>query len=138
MSGTGFDIPELDRKGLREFGLLMAAVIGALFGLLLPWLFGHGRPLWPWLLGLAFAVTALAAPAALRPLYRGWMRFGFFMSRVMTPLILGIVFFCVFTPVALFLKLAGKDAMRRKLDPSARSYRIDRRGNEMGDMERPF
>ena len=127
MSGPGLDIPELDRRGLREFGLLMAAVIGALFGLLLPWL-----------LGLAFAVPALVAPPTLKPVYRGWMRFGFFMSRIMTPLILGIVFFCVFTPVALFLKLVGRDAMRRKLDTSAESYRIDSRDSEMGDMERPF
>jgi hypothetical protein len=66
------------------------------------------------------------------------MRFGLFMSRIMTPLVLGIVFFLVFTPVALGLKLLGKDAMRRKLDPQADSYRIDNRDTTMGDMERPF
>ena len=46
----------------------------------------------------------------------------------------GIVFFLVFTPMALVLKLLGKDAMRRKLDPQAESYRIDNKDATMGDM----
>ena len=138
MSAHPANIPELDRKGLREFGLLMAAVIGVLFGVFLPWVFDGAWPLWPWLISAAFVLPALVAPLSLRPVYRGWMRFGLFMSRIMTPLVLGIVFFLVFTPVALGLKLLGKDAMRRKLDPQADSYRIDNKGATMGDMKRPF
>ncbi len=138
MSAHVVTIPELDRKGLRDFGLLMAAVIGVLFGVFFPWVFDSRWPLWPWLIGGAFALPALIAPSVLRPIYRGWMRFGLFMSKIMTPLVLGIVFFLVFTPTAFILKILGKDAMRRKLDPRADSYRIDNRGATMGDMERPF
>jgi hypothetical protein len=138
MSAHPANIPELDRKGLRDFGLLMAAVIGVLFGVFLPWVLDGGWPLWPWAVSVAFVLPALVVPMALRPVYRGWMRFGLFMSRIMTPLVLGIVFFLVFTPVALGLRLLGKDAMRRKLDPQADSYRIDSKGATMGDMERPF
>lgn len=138
MSAHAHSIPELDRKGLRDFGLLMAGVIGGLFGVVFPWLFDGGWPIWPWIVAGAFVVPALFVPDALRPIYRGWMRFGLFMSRIMTPLVLGIVFFLVFTPVALFFKLTGKDMLRRKLDPQAESYRIDNRGKAMGDMERPF
>lgn len=138
MSAHPINIPELDRKGLRDFGLLMGAVIGVLFGIFFPWLFDRAWPLWPWLIGAAFALPALVVPLSLRPIYRGWMRFGLFMSKIMTPLVLGIVFFLVFTPVAMALKLLGKDAMRRKLDPQAESYRIDSKGATMGDMERPF
>ena len=138
MSAHPANIPELDSKGLRDFGLLMAAVIGVLFGIFFPWLFDRSWPLWPWLIGAAFALPALVVPLSLRPVYRGWMRFGMVMSRIMTPLVLGIVFFLVFTPVALVLKLLGKDAMRRKLDPQAESYRIDNKDATMGDMERPF
>ena len=138
MSAHPSTIPELDRRGLRDFGLLMAAIIGILFGLLLPWLFDRGWPMWPWMVAGALALPALIAPTVLRPIYRGWMRFGLFMSRIVTPLVLGIIFFLVFTPVALILRLAGKDAMNRKLEPQADSYRLDRRGQDMGDMERPF
>lgn len=56
----------------------------------------------------------------------------------MTPLIMGILFFLVFTPVALLMKLIRRDALRRKIDPSADSYRIVTRGQPPSDMERPF
>ena len=42
------EIPKLDKKGLRDFGLLTGVIFVALFGLLLPWLRGHGLPRWPW------------------------------------------------------------------------------------------
>jgi hypothetical protein len=138
MSGSHTTIPDLDRKGLREFGLLMGAVIAALFGVVLPWLFDNDWPVWPWLLAIPFALTGLLRPPLLRPVYRGWMRFGLLLNRVMTPLILSLAFFLVLTPVAIVLRLLGKDAMQRRLDPEAETYRIDRRGARMGSMERPF
>lgn len=138
MSDAHNEIPDIDRKGLRDFGLLMAAVIGVLFGVFLPWLFDKGWPLWPWILAVLFALPGLLRPELLRPVYRGWMRIGLLLHRIMTPLIMSIVFFLVFTPTAIILKLLGKDAMRRDLDPSAETYRIDTRDTEMGDMERPF
>ena len=53
MSATHATIPDIDRKGLREFGLLMAAVIGVLFGDFFPWLFDKGWPTWPWIIAAA-------------------------------------------------------------------------------------
>ena len=44
------DIPELDRAGLRKFGLTTGAIVALLFGLFLPWLFDFGLPRWPWML----------------------------------------------------------------------------------------
>ena len=52
------------------------------------------------------------------------MRFGLLLSRITTPLIMGVVFFLLITPVALILKVLRKDAMKRRLDDSE-SYRID-------------
>jgi hypothetical protein len=40
-------IPELDRRGLRSFGLATGLTVGALFGLALPWLLEHDVPIWP-------------------------------------------------------------------------------------------
>jgi hypothetical protein len=109
-----------------------------MFGLLLPWLFGRGWPTWPWWLAVTFALPALVAPMALRPVYRGWMRLARVLNRVMTPLILAVLFYGLFTPVALVMKLIGRDPLRRKLDPAADTYRIDVSDRPPSDLDRPF
>ena len=131
-------IPQLDRKGLREFGLVTAGLLGGLFGLLLPWLFGRPLPYWPWAVGAALALWALAAPATMGGFYRLWMQFALLLSRVTTPVIMGLVFFLVVTPTALIMRLAGRDAMARRLDRNAESYRIPARKPDRTHMERPF
>ncbi|MCZ6664458.1 MAG: SxtJ family membrane protein, partial [Gammaproteobacteria bacterium] len=89
------DIPELNAKGLRQFAFTMGAIIAALFGVLLPWLWNASFPVWPWVFASLFAVWGAAAPTSLRPVYRAWMRFGLLLNRIMTPVILGIVFYLV-------------------------------------------
>ncbi|MBK8162988.1 MAG: hypothetical protein IPK65_07550 [Gammaproteobacteria bacterium] len=59
-----------DRKALRSYGLLMGGVIVILFGLLLPWLFDGAFRAWPWIIGGAFALLALATPILRRPIYK--------------------------------------------------------------------
>ena len=137
MSVTDHSIPELDRKGLRDFGLVTGAIVAALFGLFFPWLLERSLPLWPWALFAVLGIWGLLAPMSLRPVYRVWMRFGLLMSRVTTPLIMGIVFFLMITPMALVLKLLGKDAMARKLDNSI-SYRVPSRKPPIENLKRPF
>lgn len=138
MNPNAAGIPELDRSGLRHFGLFMGGVIAILFGILLPLVFDSRWPVWPWLLAAGFALPALAAPQLLRPVYRGWMRIGLLLNRIMTPLIMSILFFLVFTPVSLIMKALRRDALRRTLDPSADTYRIVTRNQSPSDMERPF
>lgn len=131
-------IPELDRKGLRDFGLLLGSMIGLVFGLLLPWLWGYRHPLWPWLALALLAAWSLLAPQTLAPLYRIWTRFGLLIGKVTTPLILGIVFFAVITPAALLVRLRGRDALRRRFDPAAPSYRNASQAAPKHNLERPF
>ena len=79
-------------------------------------------------LGLAIAILAVALtrPTLLHGLNRAWMRFGALLHNVVNPIVLGGIYFLVFTPVALVMRLAGRDALRRKLDTQAKSYWIDR------------
>jgi hypothetical protein len=132
------EIPELDAKGLRHFALTTAAIVAALFGALLPWLLGLGWPLWPWVLAAVLAGWGLLKPATLRPVYRGWMRFGQLASLVMTPLVLGLVFFLLFLPIGLVMRLTGHDPMRRKLEPDADSYRVPSRPVAANSVEKPY
>jgi len=131
-------IPELDRKGLRSFGLTTGAIVGVLFGLFFPWVLERPIPRWPWVIFGVLALAGLAAPMALRPVYHWWMRFGLFMSRITTPLIMGIVFYLVITPMGLVMRLMGKDYMARRLRDQAVSYRIESQATPPKRLEKPF
>ena len=129
---------EADRQELRTFGLVFAAGIVLIFGLLLPWLFEHPWPMWPWIAAGVLVTTALLLPQLLRPVYWLWMKFGHVLGWINTRLILGITFLLFFVPVALVFHLFGKDPMRRRLDPSANSYRIKSEHLPRERMEKPF
>jgi len=138
MAAMHQEIPDLDRKGLRSFGLTTGTIVAGLFGLVLPWLLGHSLPLWPWVLCGVLVMWACLAPVSLRPVYRVWMRFGLLMSRITTPIILSIVFFLVITPVALIRGWLGKDSMSRRLDEKMTTYRVKSRKASAENLERPF
>jgi hypothetical protein len=132
------DIPELDRQGLRQFALSTGAIIAVLFGLFFPWLLDVHFPTWPWIVAGVLAGWGLAAPASLRPVYRGWMRFGLLLNRITTPIILGILFFFVITPTSALLRVFRRDAMARSFDEEAKSYRVPSTERPKSHMERPF
>jgi hypothetical protein len=132
------DIPELDDKGLRRFALVTGGLLIALFGAVLPWLFEFPYPLWPWGLGGALGLWGVVAPASLNPVYRAWMKFGLILNRITTPIVLGIVFFLVILPIALVLRLSGRDPMARTFDDASETYRITRSAAAKSSVERPF
>ena len=127
-----------DRKQLREFGLVFAAGLVIMFGLLLPWLAGRPWPLWPWITAAVFVTLALAFPQVLRPLNALWLKIGHVLGWVNTRIILGVVYFVVFLPVGLMLRVLHKDPMRRNIDASAASYRVPSKSAPIQQMERPF
>ena len=131
-------IPELDAAGLRRFALVTGAIVVALFGLGLPWLLDAALPVWPWVVAGVLAAWGVAAPATLGPVYRGWMRFGLLMNRIVSPLVLGLVFYLIITPVGVVMRLFGRDPLSRRLDPGAVSYRVQSRKPDRTSMERPF
>lgn len=132
------DMIELDRRTLRSFGITSAVMVVVLFGVLVPWVRGHGWPSWPWILAGVLLIAGLLAPRILSPVYRVWMKFGHFMGRVNSAIILSVVFFLIFTPVALFMRLIGRDVLHRRLDPDAESYKVPSRPLNMENFERPF
>lgn len=137
MHNAAHPIPELDRKGLREFGLIMGAFAGGLLGLFFPWLLDYPYPAWPWVISGVLVSWAAVAPMTLRPLYPVWMQFGLLMTRITTPIIMGLVFYLVITPFALVFRLVGKDAMQRKFD-DRKSYRVRRTKIRDDSLEHPY
>ena len=131
-------IPPRDRRGLRQFGLVVGSTLIALFGVVVPWTLERPMPTWPWGVGGALIVWAAVHPSSLAPIYLGWMRAAMAMSRVTTPLVLGLLFFVVMTPVALVLRLLARDSMARRFDRASESYRTTSRPLPQRHIERPF
>ena len=88
----------------------------------------RGRTAYPWDFGLAavVAVVTIARPEWLAPLNRLWMKFGELLHRVVSPVVLGVIFYGVFTPVGFVMRMARRDTMKRKFEPTAPTYWIRR------------
>ncbi|NJK68929.1 MAG: sxtJ [Microcoleus sp. CSU_2_2] len=135
---THDEIKKLDKKGLRDFGLLIGGLIAVLFGLVVPLLHRHSIPGWPWAICGVLVVLALVAPKSLNPIYHGWMRLGIILHKIQTPIILGIVFYLIVGPMGLIKRWFGEDAMQRKLNPKMDTYRVRSKVRTKASMERPF
>ena len=131
-------IPELDAKGLRNFGLTTGIIFAVLFGLILPWLFERSFPGWPWVCFAILTLWALIAPSTLGLVYQVWIRLGRLISRVTTPLVLGIVFFMMIAPIGLVRRMLSRDPMSRTFDPEASSYRVDSEQEPRENLENPY
>ena len=108
---------------LRKFGLIFGAMIIIFFGVLIPYIFSLRFSYVPFLIAAIFILWAIVYPASLHFFYISWMKFGFFINRVTTPLILGSVFYLVITPIGLILKLSGKNPLLLKYNSACNSYR---------------
>jgi len=75
--------------------------------------------------GAVFAV-AMLAPTLLAPLNRLWTRFGLLLHRIVSPVVLGIMFFLVVTPMGLLMRAFGKDPLRLRFEKDLPSYWINR------------
>jgi hypothetical protein len=130
----------MDRKALRNFGLLMACVLLLVGG----WLWWKSAASGPWVLGAAalLALIGLAVPAALKPFYKGWMILAVIMGWVMTRVVLTLVYYFVLTPIGFLGRIFGEQFLQLKLKRSCEttSYWVRRSGppREKSDYERQF
>ena len=74
-----------------------------------------------------FLVITMIRDALLLPLNKLWMRFGFLLGMIISPLVLGVIFFGLFTPIATLMRLSGRDELRLKLSKKS-SHWISRSG----------
>jgi hypothetical protein len=122
----------------RVFGLVFAAFFAIVA--LLPWLSGRTPRFWSLGVSGVFAITALAVPTVLAPLNRLWMRFGLLLHGIVSPIVLGIMFFVVITPMAVLIRILGKDPLRLRFDREASTYwiRRDPPGPAPDSLDRQF
>ena len=126
-----------DTKQVRSFGL----IVGGIFALIGIWpAVWRGQPLrlWSLILGGVLLVLALVRARSLTHVYRLWMTVGELLGWVNTHLLLGGLFYLLFTPVGVWMRLRGKDPMRRTLAPEAESYRVVRQPRPVSHMTHQF
>ena len=122
----------------RKFGLLF----GMFFGILGLWpLFHHNSPKW-WLIAISGGVltAALFFPRCLALPNRAWFQLGLAMNKVVSPVIMGGLFFGAVTPIGWYLRKTGKDLLSLKLNPEAVTYWIERKppGPAQGTLTKQF
>jgi len=121
----------------RSFGLVFAGF----FVILAAYNWWHQGRWWPAqiVIATAFLAVALLRPNILAPLNRMWTKLGLLMAMVVSPIVLGLLFFVVVIPVGLLMRLSGKDPLRLRDGSGAGSYWIVRQppgpaGDTMGDQ----
>ena len=97
----------------RKFGWTFAAVfflIGAVY---------H-----PWMIALAgvLAIVTLTRAEWLAPAKHAWMKLGELLNKIVSPVVMGVIYFVVFTPAGIVMRLAGRDALARRYEPALPSY----------------
>jgi len=129
---------EIDKKELCKFGITTGIIVAVLFGLVMPWIFSRPIPKWPWAVSSVLIAWALIAPGTLKIVYKIWMRIGLALGWVNTKIVLGIVFYLVFTPMGLLMRIFRKDPMRRNMDGKAANYRCVSIKPPKEQMERTY
>ena len=118
----------------RSFGILFCIV----FALISVWpIINGGTPrLWPIPFSIIFLVLGLLNSKILNPLNFAWVKFGEILGRIIAPIVMGIVYFLIITPIGLFMRLIGKDLLGIKFSEN-KSYWI-KREKSIGSMKRQF
>jgi hypothetical protein len=138
VNSTSTNATELPRRTITSFALIVSGALLVIAAF--QWRRGAGQGVWGTLLAIAavLLLAAAVAPALLRPVYRGWMRFGEALAWVKTRIILTLVFFLVVTPIGLLMRLFGRSpiAVARRDD----SYWTDVEPHSYGDrhVEKQF
>ena len=122
----------------RKFGLFFTAVFAVLGAI-----YYEGLSFGPGMTFLGFALLFLAAtvfvPGILKPLNILWMRLGMAMGMIVNPVVMGLIFFCLITPVAIVTRLFGRDELRLKAVSGESCWiRRDKAFNTNTDFRRQF
>jgi hypothetical protein len=119
-------------------GRRFAFPVGTAFLVLAAIFLWRDRPTLMWImsgLGGVLYVAGLVAPGQLGPIYRAWMRMALVISKVTTPIFMGVVYFIVFTPAGWIMRLVGKRPIEHRANRGSVWYPTDRTHR---DLRRQF
>ena len=112
---------EVTKKQLRTFGIALSIFL-VLIGLN-HFLKGHTpQNLWFWGVGIIVLLFTLVVPISIKPIYKVAIFIAHILGWINTRIILGLIYYLLFTPASLVMKLIGKDPLNRKFDKEAKTY----------------
>ena len=119
----------------RSFGLLFFVV----FLIVSLWPLTHEGSIriWSVIISAVFLILGLINSKLLTPLNLLWFKFGMILGAIVSPIVMGIVFFLVVTPTGFILRIMGKDLLNKKYDEEKETYWI-KRDTSIGTMKRQF
>ena len=109
----------------RSFGIVFFIVF--LLISLYPLTYSGEIRIWSVIISFIFLVLGLFNSKILTPLNKYWFKFGIFLGKIISPMIMGIIFFLVVTPTGLIMRLLGRDVLNLKYNKS-QSYWIEKNG----------
>ena len=109
----------------RSFGIVFSVVF--LLIALYPLTHSGELRVWSVIISLIFLILGLLKSKILTPLNKLWFKFGIFLGKIISPAIMGIIFFLVVTPIGLLMRLFGKDILNLKFNNKA-TYWIEKNG----------
>ena len=83
--------------------------------------------IWSLVIAIIFLILGLLNSKVLTPLNKIWFKFGLLLGKIVSPLIMGIIFFLVVTPTALIMRVIGKDLLNLKFN-NKKTYWIEKTG----------
>ena len=105
----------------RSFGLVFFVV----FLIIALWPLKNGEDIrvWSLTLSIIFLILGILNSKLLTPLNKLWFKFGIFLGSIVSPVVMGLVYFLVVVPIGLFMRLLGKDLLKK--EKQNRSLKID-------------
>ena len=108
----------------RSFGLLFFVVF--LIVALWPLKYEEGIRLWSLALSIIFFILGVLNSKLLTPLNKLWFKLGMFLGSIVSPIVMGIIYFIVVTPIGMFMSLLGKDLLKTSKAKNTSTYWIKR------------
>ena len=118
----------------RSFGIIFSIFL--LIVELWPLMSSNSPRLWALIVALIFLILGLLNSKLLTPFNKLWIKFGEFLGKIISPIVMGIVYFFVVTPIGIFMRLNKKDLLKLKFSENS-SYWIKREKN-IGPMKKQF
>ena len=83
--------------------------------------------IWSLVIALIFLILGMSNSKILTPLNTIWFKFGLILGRIVSPIVMGIIFFLIVTPISIIMRILGKDLLNLKYN-NQKSYWIEKRG----------